>query len=156
MLISRTSGAVVAIVLAGCAPAAGEDAAPGSASPEPSFRCSVASVTDGDTLRCVESEAGGRQIRVRLSGIAARERDGSCSAGHPCPDASAEAATAELERLVAGAVLSCSLEGTTYGRRAAFCQTSAGVDVSCAMLASRTVARWDRYWGDHQCRPSSR
>lgn len=116
------------------------------------FRCSVASVTDGDTLRCAEREADGRQIRVRLSGIAARETDGSCSPGHPCPDASPEAATAALVDLAAGQALQCSDEGRTYGRRAGFCRrVSDGADISCAMLASGTVARWERYWRDHRC-----
>src|SRR5688500_10052947 len=67
-----------------------------------SFPCTVASITDGDTFRCAETDAGGRQLRIRLSGVAARETDGTCRAGHPCPEASAEAATAELDRLASG------------------------------------------------------
>lgn len=115
------------------------------------FRCTVASITDGDTLRCVEEGADGRQIRVRLSGIAARETDGSCSPGHPCPIASAEAATAELSRLASGQVLECQANGSTYGRVAAFCRNGAGVDLSCAMVSSGTAERWDRYWNGHRC-----
>lgn len=115
------------------------------------LRCTVASVTDGDTWRCEERGADGRQIRIRLSGIAARERDGSCSPGHPCPAASAEAATAALAVLIEGQALDCQPNGSTYGRVAAFCRRPDGVDVSCAMLDSGTVARWDRYWQDHAC-----
>ena len=115
------------------------------------FACTVASVTDGDTLRCEEAGADGRAIRVRLSGIAARERDGSCSPGHPCPDASAEAATSALRRLAEGEVLRCTPDGETYGRVAAFCSTQRGLDLSCAMVESGTAARWDRYWGAHAC-----
>lgn len=115
------------------------------------FSCTVSSITDGDTLRCIERGADGRAIRIRVSGIAARERDGSCTAGHPCPDAPPEAATAALERLAGGDRLQCQPVGTTYGRVAAFCHNSAGVDLSCGMLASGTVAKWDRHWGDHRC-----
>ena len=119
--------------------------------PQSSFACTVASITDGDTLRCIEQGLDGRAIRIRLSGIAARERDGSCTQGHPCPDATAEAATAVLERLAAGDRLQCQPVGTTYGRVAAFCRNSSGVDLSCAMVESGTVAKWDRYWGGHRC-----
>jgi endonuclease YncB( thermonuclease family) len=114
--------------------------------------CTVASITDGDTLRCAETGSDGKQIRIRLSGVAARERDGTCSAGHPCPEGSAEAATAELERLATGEVLICREVGRTYGRVAAFClRRSDGLDLSCAMVASGTAARWDRHWGGHRC-----
>lgn len=116
------------------------------------FSCTVASIADGDTLRCLERDDEGRPVRVRLAGIAAREVDGSCSAGHPCPLASAQDATAELVRLAAGETLTCTSTGSTYGRIAAFCVTSAGVDLSCAMVASGTALRWERYWIGHRCR----
>lgn len=137
-------------LLAACSALPGEPAQETAAGPD-TFTCTVASVTDGDTFRCRESGADGRQIRVRLSGIAARERDGSCTPGHPCPDGSAEAATAELTRLTDAGPLICRQIGDTYGRRAAFCRTAAGMDLSCAMVASGTAARWERYWGNHRC-----
>jgi len=49
----------------------------------PTFTCIVADVHDGDTLRCAERASGGRQLRVRISGIDARELDGSCAPGIP-------------------------------------------------------------------------
>lgn len=110
-----------------------------------SFSCPVASITDGDTLRCTDG------TRVRLSGIAARERDGSCTEGHPCPPASSGEATAELERLAGGNVLTCRPTGETYGRIAAFCFNSAGVDLSCAMVTNGKAALWPKYWGEHRC-----
>ena len=76
-------------------------ARPNSAAAD-SFTCTVASITDGETFRCVEAEANGKQIRVRLSGVAAREKDESCTAGHPCPAAPPEAATAALDGLASG------------------------------------------------------
>lgn len=115
------------------------------------FTCTVALVTDGDTFRCSETGADGRAIRVRLSGIAARERDGSCSRGHPCPQATAAASTAALERAALGQRLLCRPQNITYGRVAAFCRRSDGVDISCAMVASGAATRWQRYWGAHRC-----
>jgi endonuclease YncB( thermonuclease family) len=111
----------------------------------------VTAVSDGDTFRCREREADGRQIRVRLSGVAARERDGSCAPGHPCPDASAESATRELSALAAGRRLDCRQVGDTHARRAAFCSREDGVDLSCAMVESGTTLVWQRHWGDHRC-----
>lgn len=118
----------------------------------PTFTCTVANVHDGDTIQCAERGADGRRLRVRVSGIDARELDGSCAPGHPCASASPEAATATLERLVSGQRLQCRFEGYSYRRLSGFCVNGAGLDVSCAMLASGTVAKWERYWGDHQCR----
>ena len=115
------------------------------------FPCTVAAISDGDTFRCAEEGEDGRPIRIRLSGVAARESDGSCSPGHPCPSASAEAAAAELRSLAFGRTLSCRETGSTYGRIAAFCARDDGTDLSCAMVASGTAERWERYWGDHRC-----
>jgi endonuclease YncB( thermonuclease family) len=119
--------------------------------PHDRFTCTVASITDGDTFRCVEGDATGRQIRIRISGVDAREKDGTCAPGHPCATASAEAATQELQQLVSGQVLSCDPVGNTYGRVSAWCYRADGTDVSCAMMASGTVARWWKYWGLHHC-----
>ncbi|MFN4040018.1 MAG: thermonuclease family protein, partial [Erythrobacter sp.] len=59
------------------------------------FTCTPEAVWDGDgPVWCEEGP------RIRLAGIAARELDGTCSPGHPCPDASAETARDALVRLV--------------------------------------------------------
>jgi endonuclease YncB( thermonuclease family) len=140
------------------APEAASPRAPSAALPSSTrsheganFRCTVAQVTDGDTFRCRETDDAQRQIRVRLSGVAARERDGSCSEGHPCPAASAEAATAQLAELASGRILTCRSTGSTYGRISAFCRRPDGTDLSCAMVESGTVVVWDRYWQGHSC-----
>lgn len=112
---------------------------------EGAFPCTVASVHDGDTMRCEDG------TRVRLAGIDARETDGSCAPGHPCAAAPAEAATAKLEQLALGWSFTCEDTGRTYNRRAGFCRRSDGLDLSCAMLASGTVAKWGRYWRGHRC-----
>jgi endonuclease YncB( thermonuclease family) len=126
------------------------------------FTCTPIAVSDGDgPIWCAEGP------KIRLAGIAAREMDGTCKLGHPCPSASAAAAKFALVRLLGGArgklstghlrvsaqPLRCSSEGNAgRGRIAAWCVTSEGVDVSCAMVATGTAARWDRYWKRHTCR----
>lgn len=97
------------------------------------------------------ARSDGRPIKIRLSGIAARERDGSCSEAHPYPAASASASTAALERPSSGEKLSCRAVRSTYGRVAAFCENGSGVDLSCAMVGGGYASRWERYWGAHRC-----
>lgn len=103
------------------------------------FTCRVAKINDGDTLRCADG------TRVRLNAVAARESDGSCTPGHPCPPASAEAATAELARLADGQDLQCRQTGTTYDRKAAICVNEDGVEINCAMVRSGTALVWPRF-----------
>jgi endonuclease YncB( thermonuclease family) len=104
------------------------------------FLCPVASVHDGDSLRC----ADGR--RVRLAAIAAREIDGNrCQPGHPCPDASAQAARDALRRLTIGRRLVCVMDGTSFNRTVGWCRLPDGRDLSCAMVATGTVLRWARH-----------
>lgn len=125
------------------------------------FACTPEKVWDGDgPIHCAEGP------KVRLSGIAAREMDGSCSPGHPCPDSTAEAARDALagllgrttgtaptgHLLVEGPALDCLSEGSAKGSRtAAWCTSPTAGDLSCAMLASGTVAKWQRYWRGHSC-----
>lgn len=125
------------------------------------FTCTPTHVWDGDgPIWCEEGP------RIRLSGIAAREMDGTCSDGHPCPDASAIGARDALVRLVGepigigqhghvlvrGPAMQCRSDGSAGGNRtAAWCVSPRGGDLSCAMVASGWAARWDRYWGRHTC-----
>jgi endonuclease YncB( thermonuclease family) len=125
------------------------------------FTCTPVAVYDGDgPIWCKEGP------RIRLSGIAARETDGTCRPGHPCPTASAGKARDTLVSLLGGAKgrmktghirvsaapMRCRSVGGAGGKRtAAWCVTASGVDLSCAMVASGTAARWDRYWKNHTC-----
>lgn len=109
------------------------------------FSCTVSRIIDGDTFDCI----GGP--RVRVAAINARERDGSCRRNAPCQAASNAQAEAVLSNLIAGQVLQCEPNGTTGNRIAAFCRTSAGVDLSCSMMSSGTVAKWNRHWRGHRC-----
>ena len=125
------------------------------------FRCTPTRVWDGDgPLWCAEGP------RIRLSGIAARETDGTCRASQPCPNATAEAARDALVRLVGtpvgrsreghvlvkGPTLTCRSLGNGKGSRtAAWCSSPRQGDLSCAMLATGTVLKWQRYWRSHRC-----
>lgn len=103
------------------------------------FPCRVASVTDGDTLRCADG------TRIRLHAVAAREMDETCSTGHPCPSGSGAAAKAELERLAGGKSLSCSRTGRSYDRVTAICWTPENQEINCAMVRSGKAVVWDRF-----------
>ena len=126
-----------------------------------SFTCTPIAVWDGDgPIWCSEGP------RIRLSGIAAREMDETCSVGHPCPAVSGLKARNELANLLGGPKgtlqtghikvssppLKCASKGNGVGSRtAAFCQRQDGVDLSCAMVAGGWALRWDRYWNGHKC-----
>jgi endonuclease YncB( thermonuclease family) len=125
------------------------------------FTCTPTRVWDGDgPVWCAEGP------RLRLAGIAAREMDGSCRPNQPCPRASAVQARDALVRLlgtssgtsreghvlIRGAALTCRSLGRGSGQRtAAWCASPARGDLSCAMLRTGAVLRWQRYWGKHRC-----
>ena len=124
--------------------------------------CTPVRVWDGDgPVWCEEGP------RLRLSGIAAREMDGTCNPNQPCPDASAIEARDALVNLmggprgvaatghiiVAGRPMRCVSTGPAGGSRTgAWCTLPSGADLSCAMVATGTVLKWGRYWGNHRCR----
>ncbi len=55
------------------------------------FNCTPVAVWDGDgPIWCAEGP------KIRLAGIAAREIDGICKSGHPCPSASGLAARCSI------------------------------------------------------------
>lgn len=125
------------------------------------FACTPVRVCDGDgPLWCAEGP------RLRLAGIAARETDGRCRANQPCPRASAELAKAALvslvgrrtgpsregHALVTGATLTCLSTGGADGvRTAAWCMSLRMGDLSSAMVGTKTVLVWPRYWRRHRC-----
>lgn len=124
------------------------------------FACTPTRVWDGDgPIWCAEGP------KIRLAGIAAREINGECKTGHPCPAASGEAARDHLVKILGGARgrareghifvngprLTCQSVGSGKGdRTAAWCSTGR-VDLSCAMVRDGYAARWDRYWHGRQC-----
>jgi endonuclease YncB( thermonuclease family) len=126
-----------------------------------SFKCTPVAVYDGDgPIWCAEGP------HIRLSGIAAREMDGTCRSNQPCPSATATEARDALVRLlggprgtlstghivVRGPVLTCQSLGSAGGTRtAAWCASPQRGDVSCRMLATGTVLKWAQFWGNHVC-----
>lgn len=122
------------------------DVAPGifppsveQAASEADFRCRVARVNDGDTLRCQDG------TRVRLHALSARERDNSCSPGHPCSTTSADEARRILTRLVSGKILDCMTTGQSYERVTAICWTPERVEVNCYMVEVGAAELWERF-----------
>lgn len=125
------------------------------------FTCTPTAVYDGDgPVWCAEGP------KLRLAGIAAREMNGECRSNQPCPTASAEQARDALVNLlggpkgkrstghilVKGPVLTCQSEGQAVGSRTgAWCAGESIGDLSCAMVESGTVLKWDRYWKRHRC-----
>lgn len=125
------------------------------------FLCTPVAVWDGDgPVWCAEGP------KLRIAGIAAREIGGKCRPGQPCPRASASAARDALVALLGGArgrrseghvivrfpALKCRSAGDArHGRTAAWCTLPDGRNLSCAMLATKTVARWRRYARGLRC-----
>jgi len=126
------------------------------------FTCTPTHVWDGDgPVWCAEGP------HLRIAGIAAREMDGTCRTNQPCPAASAIEARDAVVQLMGGARgtistghvvvrgprLTCRSEGGAGGNRtAAWCRLPSGADLSCAMIKTGTVLRWDRYWKGPACR----
>jgi endonuclease YncB( thermonuclease family) len=125
------------------------------------FTCTPTAVWDGDgPIWCAEGP------KIRIAGVAAREIDGSCSNGHPCPSVSGMEARDRLARLLGGArgtqstghivvraaPMQCVSGGSAQGSRtAAWCTSPAFGDLSCAVVQAGGAVRWPRYWRNHQC-----
>jgi endonuclease YncB( thermonuclease family) len=107
------------------------------------FSCSVARITDGDTLRCSDG------TRVRIAGIDAPEV-AACAPGRKCTPGDATASKRSLAAMASGKTLNCRKVGKSYDRTVAFC--SAGdTDLSCAQVkAGQAVQRYARK--DEVCR----
>ena len=126
-----------------------------------SFTCTPTAVWDGDgPIWCAEGP------RVRLAGIAAREIDGECRPGHPCPAVSGVAARDGLVKLLGGPrgrlpeghvrveapAMRCLSDGSAGGARtAAWCTTGEGLDLNCELIRVGLAVRWARYWRGHRC-----
>lgn len=126
-----------------------------------SFKCTPTAVWDGDgPIWFAEGP------RIRLAGVAAREIDESCKLAQPCPPVSGVDARDRLVRIFGGArgklatghvivqapTMTCVSEGSAGGTRtAAWCQSPAIGDLSCAVTKAGGAIRWPRYWRDHRC-----
>ena len=128
-MVRRTMIAL-ALLCASCAPAA---------LPEPVPILAPCTVTDGDTIRCGEE-------RIRLLGIDAPEKPGTCRPGRTCAPGDPVASADSLRAALAGGGLTIRRTGKDrYGRTLALV-AAGGVDLSCHQLAQGHavyVARWD-------------
>lgn len=125
------------------------------------FSCTPTAVWDGDgPIWCAEGP------KIRLSGVAAREMDGSCRANQPCPTVSAVEARDRLVQLLGGPKgglgtghikvqsppIRCVSDGSAGGSRtAAWCTSPTFGDLSCAVVRAGGAVRWPKYWGRHRC-----
>lgn len=104
------------------------------------FICTPVAVWDGDgPIWCKEGP------KIRLESIAAREMDGACRPGHPCPRASAIAARDALVTLLGGPkgrLRSGHVKITASPMRCLASHQSYGRDLGAAMLRTGTVLRW--------------
>ncbi len=115
------------------------------------FMCTPVAVYDGDgPVHCREGE------KVRIAGIAAREMDGTCRPGHPCPRASAIQARDALVQILGGArgrwktghvvvsypSMKCRSVARSYDRVVANCTLKDGRNLGSAMIATHTVLPW--------------
>jgi endonuclease YncB( thermonuclease family) len=107
--------------------------------------CTVASVTDGDTIRCAEG------TRIRIAGIQAPDRQSSrpCrlhDLNYQCDDRAYARSKAIVTRLVLHKRLPCTPVDRSYKRIVATCHLPDKRDLSCAIIASGAAVRWDLYW----------
>jgi endonuclease YncB( thermonuclease family) len=112
------------------------------------FVCTPIAVYDGDgPIHCREGQ------KLRIAGIAAREIDGGCRPGHPCPRSSGIAARDALVNLLGGprgrwktghitvryGTMRCHKVGRSYDRVVARCTLNDGRDLGRAMIATATA-----------------
>ncbi len=104
------------------------------------FACENPTHHDGDGMRCA-----GREKSMRMYGIDAPEMPGSCRPGRQCTPGDPYAARDYLASLTAGRSVKCEqLDTDVYGRPVVRC-TADGMDLGCAMVASRhAVERYGR------------
>jgi micrococcal nuclease len=93
---------------------------------------------DGDTIRCGSE-------RIRLLGIDAPEKPGTCRAGRECAPGDYEASTASLTSALSGAITIERVGKDRYGRTLGMVAGEKG-DLSCWQLKAGQavyVDRWD-------------
>jgi len=103
--------------------------------------CLVVAVPDADSLRC----ADGR--RIRLAGISALERNGSCNSRPHCPSMRHRQAQPIAARLTLGRTIAFRVVGTSYRRTVGENRT-----LRCALVRSGAAVEWPRYMRQYRLR----
>ena len=125
------------------------------------FECTPIEVWDGDgPIFCAEGP------KIRIAGVAARQIDGSCRPGQPCPPVGGTEARDRLIHLLGGkrgitadghvivhsTTMTCLSDGSAGGSRtAAWCRSPVVGDLSCAVVRAGGAVRWARFWRGHVC-----
>lgn len=102
------------------------------------FDCTVIAIADADSLRCAN------KTRVRIAGIEANERNGTCHIER-CPAMPYHQAKAIVWRMTYRRTLRCEALGRSYKRTVARCTFADGRDLRCAVVASGAAVDWPRY-----------
>ncbi len=100
----------------------------------PAIECHVIAVADADTVRCADG------TRIRLAGISARERDGSCNSAPDCPTMRHAQAQPIAARLMLARTIRFRVVGVSYGR-----PVGDNPAIRCALVRSGAVVPWVRY-----------
>lgn len=96
--------------------------------------CTIALVVDADTIRCARGE------RIRLAGISALERDGSCNSAPDCPTMRHGQAKPIAERLALNRTLKFTVHGRSGKRIVADNRW-----LRCNLVRSGAAVEWRRY-----------
>lgn len=101
--------------------------------------CLNPQAVDGDNIRC-------DGVNMRVVGVNARERDGSCFASAPCPAMGGDQARQAMQQLVERGVEVRLLYTDPFGRPVIEGRLQDGRDLSCALIARGAAVRYERYW----------
>lgn len=96
--------------------------------------CTITGVTDADTVTCANGQ------RIRLAGISALERNGSCNSFPDCATMPYAQAKRQVERIALGWTYRFRVYGRS-GRRV----VADSPELRCAILRSGAAVTWRRY-----------
>lgn len=101
--------------------------------------CLVVAVPDADSLTC----ADGR--RIRIAGVSALERNGSCNSAPACPTMPHRLAQPIAARLTLNRTIAFRIVGKSYRR-----EVGENRALRCALVQSGAAVEWPRYMREYQ------
>lgn len=108
----------------------------------PEVVCTVARVSDADTLVCTSGQ------RIRLAGITALERDGSCNSAPDCATMPFAIAKRRVQQIALGRTYRFVLYGRSGTRIVAD-----DYELRCAILKSGAAVTWSRFASRYRLKP---